>query len=99
MELPYTQLNDRIGKKRGVIIIAGDMYEYKAFLQENGLPLDRNQYVFISDPMRLKGMYDVTILCVGSYRRSPVLSYQYVTHEQTVRHIRFVDIKGYEVRA
>jgi hypothetical protein len=99
MELPFTEINGRMGKKRGLIIIAGDMHEYKAFLEENGLPLDRNQYVFISDPTRLYGMQDVTILCVGNYRRSPVLNYKYLTREQTVRHIRLVDSEGYDVRA
>src|SRR5690242_6308769 len=95
--LPLTTIEGRYTKHQGLIIVAGDMYEYKAFLREQDLELDRDKYLFISDPMRLLGISNVRILCVGTYWKSPVLRFEGLEVLKWRNVIRFVDCNGEEV--
>jgi hypothetical protein len=92
--LPLTTIEGRFDKHQGLIIVAGDMYEYQSFLKEQGLPLDRDRYLFISDPMRLLGMFYATILCVGTYRRSPVLRFEGLEMLKRRNVIQFINCNG-----
>ncbi len=55
-----------------IFVIAGDYHEYFAFLKREGLQRTTPKYIFISDPTRLYGIRDCTVLCVGRYWLSPV---------------------------
>ncbi len=73
-------------------VIAGDYTEYHEFLRQKNVLRSTTRYIFISDPMRLYGLTDVHVLCVGHYWQSPVYQFH---HKSTT--IRFVDESGREV--
>ncbi len=78
-------------------VIAGNYAEYK-YNFANKSPLDPTvSYIFISDPMRLYGMRDVKVICIGHYWKSPVYKFHF-PHRLT-KNIRFVNEVGKEVSA
>ena len=75
-------------------VIAGNYHEYFSFLERHGLPRYTNNYSFISDPTRLYGMRDATILCVGKYWLSPVCHFLYLEETIKERNIQLLDESG-----
>ncbi len=71
-------------------VIAGSYAEYNDFIRRKQLPQSVTiNYIFISDPMRLYGRKDVTVLSVGHYQESPV--YQ---HHALSNHVTFIGEDG-----
>ena len=75
-------------------VIAGNYHEYFSFLERQGLRRSNGIYIFISDPTRLYGMRDATIICVGKYWLSPICHFLYLEETMKERNIQFVDESG-----
>jgi len=72
-------------------VIAGSYREYSIFLEDRGLSKQTTDYIFISDPLRLHGMQNISILCIGQYWKSPVFA---VRDHVEDRNITFVTESG-----
>lgn len=82
-------------------VIAGCYKEYALFLDREGFPephiyhrLPRQPYTFISDPLRLYGVVNATVLCIGGYEKSPVFTYRKKRWERISPNIKFITESG-----